>query len=97
MRLYTSVRVGPRQWAVLLAAEQENPYMISAKMAGQAVRDGLPFSAHKPIVEGLVAQRLLTHECTPDDHSLTGVCRVAITERGAWARLNARGRAHTQP
>jgi hypothetical protein len=93
---YTSVRVGSRQWAMLRAADDAFPGSVSGAALSRAVGDGMPPSFHRPIIESLIEHRLLSHECEPGNHPPTRTCQLRITERGAWARLDTRGRAAAQ-
>lgn len=86
MSAYTSRRVGVRQWRVLLAADTEYPGVIRAYDAGKAIGDGLPFSAHRPVIESLLHLGLLEHVDGDYDRDLRSHCSLKITDRGAMAR-----------
>lgn len=92
MNAYVSARVGIRQWRVLLAADTAWPGAITAKDAGEAIRDSLPFSAHRPVLEALLDKGLLAHVCDPSGPGLDRSCLVCITDRGARAGLSRKGR-----
>lgn len=95
MSAYTSRRVGVRQWRVLLAADTEYPGVIKAYDAGQAIGNGLPFSAHKPVIESLLHLGLLEHVDGDVSADLRSHCTLKITDRGAMARLDRKA-SHAQ-
>lgn len=83
----TNARVGWREWRILGEASDAYPNTITLRTASRAVGDGLPWGAHKPLIEAMVSARLLSHALACGEHPLRPGCHLVITERGALARL----------
>lgn len=86
-----TVRVGMRQWRVLLAVDNAWPGQITARAAGEAIRDGLPFSAHKPVIWTLLNRGLVYHFCPNGGCDVEPGCELEITELGTEAHLSRAG------
>lgn len=84
--------VGLRQWAALLVADNAYPLAVSGEMLTSAIKDATTHRSSQGVIASLLGERMLAHACANDEHREGAGCLFRITEAGAGARLNRRGR-----
>lgn len=87
-----SVRVGTRQWKVLLILADDPHLRRKVGELRRAIVTGAAHVQADDVVESLWRKGYVAHACDRDDHELTEHCTVRITDAGLGARLGKAGR-----